>query len=379
MITANTMDPVQQLEAFMKDNNVIDETVARILPTPVDAAEWIKEALGEPDPILDGACDTGTKTIIAGPSKCRKSFFALQLGVSLAGNEKRFLHWSIPKRRNVLILQIEITEIHFQKRVKGMVSGLGIGRKALKGYLHIINGRGCDLNEVNILELIEIIQELEIEVVIIDPVYKLLSDENSAEAVKPLLSAFDVICKETGAAVIYVHHYGKGRSGDREVMDRSVGSGVISRDIDCGIYLTPHKNDGLIVLEQVARSYPPQEAQSLLFNITKCCFELDDTPPIVKTSSNSKRNGVCGSELTAEDALQVLTDGPLSKSIFKEKLQKKGATDRGATAMIETLVIDGRIRTFKEKKMHGANLHGLPGHINKIEVEEAEETQTCHV
>lgn len=377
MSEAIQIDSIDQLQNFLIGEEIVDKaSFASRLPMPVEACEWEKEELPPIDPVLEGGIDMGTKNMLAGPSKQRKSFCGLQMALALAAGEKKFLDWNIPKPRRVLVLQLEITEAHYQKRVKWVRTGLGIGLKEIKNNLHIINGRGCYLDATSILELIDIIEKLGIEVVIIDPIYKLLDDENSAEAVKPLLAAFDKICQDTGVAIVYVHHYGKGRAGDRDVIDRAVGSGVLGRDFDCGIFLSQHVDDDLTVLNQIARSYPPKPACSIRFNNDKGIFELDETPPIVRTSSNHKQNSLQAGIVNSDDVISLLRKtGPLPKTVLHKKVRDLGFTDRDAKATIDQLVHKGEIKLYKETKEHGCLLHGLPEQLDALEKAKPDCTQ----
>ena len=75
--------------------------------------------------------------------------------------------------------------------------------------------------------------EKEIDVVIIDPIYKVLcGDENNAGEIGRACNALDWIAREGNCAVIFSHHHSKGAKGNKQVLDRSSGSGVFGRDPD---------------------------------------------------------------------------------------------------------------------------------------------------
>ena len=52
-------------------------------------------------------------------------------------------------------------------------------------------------------------------------------------------AGFDRIAQETGASVIYVHHFAKGYAGDRSSIDRGSGAGTFSRDPDAILTISP--------------------------------------------------------------------------------------------------------------------------------------------
>ena len=50
----------------------------------VDAADWLAQPEPLPPAVLTGVVDKESKVAICGPSKARKSFFVLQMGVAIA-------------------------------------------------------------------------------------------------------------------------------------------------------------------------------------------------------------------------------------------------------------------------------------------------------
>jgi hypothetical protein len=100
---------------------------------------------------------------------------------------------------------------------------------------------------------------------------------------RPLL-AFDRICELSGAAIIYTHHNPKGLTGDRKLVDRGSGSSVLSRDYDSMISLSPHAQDGLIVLDVLTRNYPAPQPLSL---VRDGLFKIIDVDPEELTSQSA--------------------------------------------------------------------------------------------
>ena len=232
------------------------------LPIPVNAARWLKEELPPPVPIVENIIDKGNKVQIIGDSKLGKSWFNLNLAVAIATG-RNFLNWKIPAARKVLLVQMEIGGVYYQKRLRFVAESMNIQWAALD-KLEIINGRGLPpLLEGNIFsELLEIASAY--DVIFIDPLYKVHSgDENKADDMKKPLLAFDMICEMSGAAVVYTHHNQKGLSGDRKLVDRGSGSGIMARDYDTMISLSPHVQEGLIVLDTLTRNYLSPQPLSL--------------------------------------------------------------------------------------------------------------------
>ena len=75
--------------------------------------------------------------------------------------------------------------------------------------------------------------------VMIDPLYKVMDgDENSNGDVARMVSNFDRIAEESGAAVIYAHHFAKGSGAGKAVIDRASGAGTFARDPDAILTMT---------------------------------------------------------------------------------------------------------------------------------------------
>lgn len=315
---------------------------AATLPQSVDVTLWVCEELPAPDPVLMDAFDLGTKALVVGPSKSRKSFFLLQMLLSIAAGLPTFLTWNVTKARRVLLLNLEIPPAHFQARLRRMMTALGITPEMLGGRLHIINARGMEPSITLLPQIVERVKEHGTELVGVDPIYKLIpGDESKQEDVKPLLRMFDQLANQTNVAVAYCHHSQKGIAGDRLAIDRASGTGVMARDFDWMASLChhqAHKETGLLVCEQIARSYPPKDAFSLAWD-TAGYFKASEEPPVVLTSRNADKTGRAGRVLTADDAyLMAVQKGAMKSTLLQTELQKRGFTQDGARNAVDELV-----------------------------------------
>lgn len=313
----------------------------------IEVSELLKTEPPEPDQIIRDCFDAGDKVAIIGSSKMRKSFAAGQLALCLATGRRAF--WlEVPKPRKVLLIQLELRDVHYHRRLHRHVKALGIGPEELAGYFFVINARGLNLT---IPQIQKEAMSIRPEVIIIDPLYKLLNgDENSAEDMKPLFAAFDKLAEETGAAVVYVHHDKKGSSGDLDIRDRGAGSGILARDYDTCITLTPHVSDpDIIVVELLLRNYAPQKPQSIKWYNN--CFELSDVPPKAKTSRNARRSPEIPFEELADKAKGLLrNEGKVGIESLRAYIHHNGASVRQARSVVEKMIIDGTIVVGQTKQ-----------------------------
>src|SRR5208337_4163966 len=139
----------------------------------LNASKWAEEKEAEPDQIIENLFDVGDKLAIIGSSKTRKSFNALQLCLCAAAG-KNFLGLNIPKKRNVIYIQLEIKENHCHLRLKRMIRALGINSADIGNRLNILNGRGLGLTGATGIERIQTaVLKFHPEIIVFDPLYKI--------------------------------------------------------------------------------------------------------------------------------------------------------------------------------------------------------------
>jgi hypothetical protein len=332
----------------------------------VDAATWINADPPKADAVLHDTFDAGDKVPIIGSSKTRKTFFALQLALCIATG-RDFLNLKTTKPRRVLFVQMEVTEVHFWRRVHNMARKLDVSAAEIGNRLAVANLRGTTCEPA---ALIDLARKHSAEVVVVDPIYKLLTgDENLAKDVKPLLASFDALTEETRASVVYVHHNPKGTAGDRDARDRGAGSGVIARDFDACLYLTEHRDGaGMIVVESLLRNYPPQDPFTIGWNDGKFSV-ADDVAPVLKTSQNRNASGRQTSSMSDDDAMTVVAASGPHTSIGLDDLLRGlrcGFSKRQAVALRDRLTKAGKLVTFTPKTFPRCVWYGTPGQIDTI-------------
>ena len=306
-----------------------------------DAGAWLQVEPTPPNQVVENVFDCGDKVAVIGGSKMRKSFFFLQMLLSICTG-RDFLGRRTPKPRRVLLVQLEIQPDHYLRRLHTMTALMGLESNDLAGKLFVINGRGLDVNTVDLRgEICRLAKWFHVEIVAFDPFYKLLPEgENGPGDLKPLLSCFDYLARQTGAAVLYVHHDSKGEAGDRNLTDRGAGSGVLGRDYDACFALTAHSSgeDGACVVDVAVRNYPPIPGCTIFFQ--EGFFELrSDLAPTKRDSRNRRRSQQLPLESYREPALTLIREKPMSAAVFKDQVKRKCAlTDERYWALVKYLV-----------------------------------------
>lgn len=327
---------------------------------------WVDSHIEPPEAIIVNTLDRGAKCMIVGSSKCRKSFFILQLALSFATG-RDFLNWEIMATKTLLV-NLEIPQKHARLRIQRMARALGIRGADLKN-LTAIDVRGFDF-DINDAAFTSYIRSNGFGVIILDPLYKVLrdGDENSAQDVKPYLAMFDRIAEDTGAAVVFTHHCAKGQPGERSTIDRGAGSGVLARDYDCGIYLNEHAEDGLLACQTIVRAYPPQEAFSIRWDENH--FQADSTEAVVRTGMNGAKKDA--PKLSSAFSIMATINTALRKTEAIDKLREGGFSRRGAQEAITELIALGKLQE-KRTGFPAVKWVGIPGamlqHLKEIEGE----------
>ena len=322
------------------------------LPAIVSAATWLQEAQPPIAPVIFDVLDMGCKMVVIGPSKSMKTWFILHLAVSLATG-REFFSWRVHTRKTLLV-NLEVAPVYFHRRLQKVQTALGLEPADLAA-LDILNARGHDMalnGRADILPaLLDRIRKGGYEVVILDPFYKLaVGDENKAEDVKPVLLAFDRICAETGATVVYVHHDAKGIPGERAKQDRGAGSNVIQRDMDSAIYLTPHAQEGLLVVSTLLRNHPSQDDFTVAWD---GCLRLSKVAPSVRTGRPRRH-------ISDEQTAAVFKEKPLTKGESIAALQGIGHSRASAAAALDAAVKAGRLASLPPHTFPATVLFGTP-------------------
>ena len=258
---------------------------------PVDGAAFLAENIPPPDWIIPDFLAKNYQGALFGKSKSRKTFFALQLGLSVACGVK-CLGFPAPERpRRVAFFNLEILPRFLQERMRAQTEALGM--KPESGYFTIYNLRGrahllrdaftdADGNAVTDNALTRQLRDNGTDLCVLDPRYKLLEgteDENSAAGLRALLdfrAALADVC-----AVLLVGHDPKGDISGKSAADRGAGSYTAIADDDVTILLTPNAYaDNAVTVETVHRNRAPVPPFAALFDGATQTFTLDPHLPV---------------------------------------------------------------------------------------------------
>ena len=366
---------------------------------PVDGAAFLAENIPPPDWIIPDFMAKHYQGALFGKSKSRKSFFAIQLGLSVACGVK-CLGFPAPERpRRVAYFNLEIMPRFLQERMRAQTDALGMKPESGHFLVYNLRGRASDLREVftdangnpvTDNALTRQLRERGVDLAIIDPRYKLLQgteDENSAAGLRALLdfrAALADVC-----AVLLVGHDPKGDISGKSLLDRGAGSYTAMADDDCTILLTPNGYaDNAVTVETIHRNRAPVPPFAALFDGATQTFTLDPHIP-VETAHGKTAQGMTPAERAQKNAdreaafksaalavAESAGEKLLGKKAFKSELAKRPEAAIGsnlADDLLRALVERGELAETPElerkpdgtakARFHGARFISTPERI----------------
>jgi hypothetical protein len=127
--------------------------------------------------------------------------------------------------------------------------------------LDVCSLRGClaDVYDLG-ARLFEEILAGAYRLVVVDAFYRAIPagiDENSNSGIAQVYNAIDHYALQLGCGFVLIHHSTKGNQAAKSVTDVGAGAGSQSRATDTHLILRAHEEQGAVVLEAAARSWPP--------------------------------------------------------------------------------------------------------------------------
>lgn len=200
----------------------------------------------------------GSKALIGGNSKGRKTFALIDVAISVACGVD---WWGFQCRRGaVCYINLEIQPQFFRERFKKICEVKQVQPERGMFYVWNLRGFAKPMQQL-VKDLLGFLQQQRFSLIIIDPIYKTLppfrGSENDSAMITQLLNEVESIAVETGAAVLFCSHFSKGDQADKESMDRISGSGAWARDPDSLLTMTPHEESECFTVDATLRNLAP--------------------------------------------------------------------------------------------------------------------------
>ena len=333
-------------------------------PAPVDALDLLANPPPRPAVIIEGVLNYGEKMLLGGASKVGKTWLALDAAVSVACGVP-WLGYQTQKAR-VLFVNLELADWAIASRVRLICEQKGVTLEP--DALVLLNLRGWDVDMTLLAPKLAELAGVRFGLIIPDPVYKTLGDrdENSAGDIAALLRLLEEMIRETGAAVLFTHHFNKGLAAGKQELDRFSGSGVWARDPDVLLSVQPHQEEGCLILEATIRNGKSPDPVGLRYDpfpILRRDESLD--PQKAKGARTPKEQPrrverECVLELFPKSASpENPREGLLSSGQVKNKFKENGWAVSSYSGHLDDLRTYGDLRTIRGKQ-NNEQLHGIP-------------------
>ncbi|MBT3367417.1 MAG: AAA family ATPase [Nitrospina sp.] len=204
------------------------------------------------DIISGGILPEGGGLILAGESEAGKSMLSMEISLHLAMARQLFDgRLLVPKKRRILVLQVENPEPQIKQRLKRMLNGLNISVEALSDRIFFADPQTIyDLMQPKcVASIAEIVRQCSADVLVADPLSSFhYLEENDNSRMRTALDNITHISRETGCAAIVIHHYGKPQQG-RDDAYRLRGASSIKDWADSVISVTQKKHEDKQLVE----------------------------------------------------------------------------------------------------------------------------------
>lgn len=289
----------------------------------------------------------GSKMLLGGNSKGRKSYALMDLAVSVA-TDTDWWGWHT-RKGGVCYINLEIQPEFFRQRLKKIAEVKQVEPEA--GMFWVWNLRGhAKPMAVLVNELLVFLRGHRFILIIIDPVYKTLpaygGSENDSAAITALLNEVERIAVETGAAVLFSSHFSKGEQAEKQAVDRVSGSGAWARDPDTILTMTPHEEQDCFTVEATLRNYAPISPFVVRWDWPLFVRETEMDPEKLRLAKNKGRP----LNYTANDILaeMKIAEGMKTTALQKHMGQEFGMSKASFYRLWDEIRKSGRIRIDDE-------------------------------
>ena len=322
----------------------------------LNAMDFLAEEIPVSKMLIESVLNQGCQMMLAGGSKTSKTWMLLDLAMSIAAGVP-WLGFETSKAK-VLYVDFELRPKTLQTRLQTIKAARNLTWE--KPMLELMPLRGKAAGYEKLLpKILTAIKDKEYGVVIFDPVYKLYgnADENKAGDIARLLNELERLAVESGAAVIFAHHYSKGNQSGKEAIDRASGSGVFGRHCDTILNITRHEVENAHVIESVLREFKPLEPFVVRWEHPVMVRDTCLNPRKLKTPLTK------APVYTEKDLLAVIATGAKTctewKRIVMEQTQMSDATFSRLLRKVKTMpgvICDPQTKHYRYQTPDGATL-----------------------
>jgi len=227
------------------------------LPEFSDLCEFLETPIEEPKHLLKGFLRVGQVAIISGAAKTNKSWTMMELALAVSQGG-RFLAWE-GHASKVAYIDTELEEFDFQKRMLMIARQIGVRVDPGEFSKSLLRGVRTTLDDL-VPSLIRRLKGKGYELICLDAIYSVLGDreENANEDISQIGALLFELAKKTGAAVVFSHHFSKGKQDGKRGIEKASGAGAWGRFPEVSLSIDQHSQKDCYNFEPTYRSFAPQ-------------------------------------------------------------------------------------------------------------------------
>jgi hypothetical protein len=256
-------------------------------PEPFDLWDLLKQTIEEQKHLIQNLLRKRQVAIVSGAAKTHKSWTAMELALAVSQGSA-FLKWKSNSGR-VFYVDTELEKYDFKQRIRTIAKakGYSVGRKEITPML-------LRAKRTNLDALVPVLKKRAIgyDLICIDAIYSVLGDreENSNEDIAQIGGLLFELAEETGAAVLFTHHFSKGSQSGKRGIEKASGAGAWGRFPDVSLAIDKHPEEGCYNFELVTRAFAPESP--FVARRTGCIWQVEAGLKVETIGSSSDRSGI---------------------------------------------------------------------------------------
>ncbi|MEI8043566.1 MAG: AAA family ATPase [Verrucomicrobiota bacterium] len=283
------------------------------LPPILKVGEMLNRPINQRRTIIEGLLRVKDKMTVGGMSKSYKSWNLLGLAISAS----RGVPWLglDTHQTKTLYLNFELHDDTCQDRIERITRAMGVQIDPGDEFLSVWPLRSYVASyDILLPKITEYIRTEGFELIIFDPLVKLMGDlnENAAGDINKLMNGFEALASQSRCAIVMAAHHGKGNTANKENIDKVRGSSVLASDPDAILNLSTYKDrENCYTVETTLRGFQPIKpfVVHLDFPLFKR-LEYEDPIGFLKKAKNRVA-------VSLDDLATLLTTAPIEKSKWK--------------------------------------------------------------
>lgn len=266
----------ENLAAMAKDPDVSVNDVERHASESPDFAARQRKLTGsigeflstypeERPALIDGFVRPGDVAVFVASSKAGKTWLSHAMVLEFLRSGTFLDHFQCyGAGKRALICDMELHPQTLATRLHTVAGDLGVDLRQMENRLLVESMRNED--GPNGFDAVRAkVQRHRADLVVVDALYTAYPDDprfsenDNASMGRLIRHQFGKLARETGSAIILIHHLSKGGQSDKASVDLGAGAGALMRAVDAQLAIRPHEESGCFVIDGNLRSFAPIE------------------------------------------------------------------------------------------------------------------------